>query len=169
MDSPEAAAMLTASQGAHLVLDRSFLAGDCALMIPQTDDGRILFAIPWHGRTLVGTTETSAPKLLLEPRPLRAEIDFLLSHAGRYLDRKPTESDILSAFAGLRPLVSARAGQNTAGLSRSHTLLISDSGLATTPGAKWTTYRKMGEATVAAARAAGLPARPSPTKDLPLH
>ena len=170
MDSPEAAGMLTASQGAHLVLDRSFLPGDCALMIPQTDDGRILFAIPWHGRTLVGTTGTSAPRLLLEPRPLRAEIDFLLSHAGRYLDRKPAESDILSAFAGLRPLVSARAGKNTAGLSRSHTLLISDSGLVTITGGKWTTYRKMAEDTVdAAARAAGLPARPSPTKDLPLH
>lgn len=170
LDAPGAPGILAASQGTHIVLDRSFLPSNCALMIPRTDDGRVLFAIPWHGRTLVGTTETAAPDLPLEPRPLRAEVEFLLDHAGRYLDRKPVEADILSAFAGLRPLVQARGARSTAVLSRSHTLLVSGSGLVTVTGGKWTTYRKMAEDTVnVAAGVAGLPKRPSPTVDLPLH
>ena len=170
MDEPHASQMITASQGAHIVLDKSFLPGDSALMIPRTDDGRVLFAIPWLGRTLVGTTETPAPELSLEPRPLRAEIEFLLEHAGRYLWQKPSPRDILSAFAGMRPLVNKRARKKTAALSRSHALLVSASGLVTTTGGKWTTCRKMGQDTVnAAARWAGLPTRPSRTQDLPLH
>jgi len=169
MDDPQAPGVITVSQGTHVVLDKSFLPGDSALMIPSTDDGRLLFAIPWNDRTLVGTTDTPVRETSLEPRPFHEEIEFLLRHAGRYLAGQPVKRDILSAFAGLRPLVGVR-GRSTAGLSRAHTLLVSASGLVTIAGGKWTTYRRMGEETVnAAERAAGLPARTSRTKDLRLH
>ena len=170
MDDPQAPEIIATSQGTHIVLDKSFLPGDCALMVPQTDDGRILFAIPWQNRTLVGTTETAVQENTLEPRPLRAEIEFLLTHAGRYLSKKPAGQDILSAFAGLRPLVKSGAERKTAGLSRDHTLLVSRSGLVSVAGGKWTTYRKMGEDTInLAARTAGLSPQPSRTRDLKLH
>jgi len=170
MVDPTLKELITPSQGVHLVLDGSFLSGDSAIMVPHTDDGRVLFAVPWHGRTIVGTTDTPIPAASLEPRPLQEEIDFLLTHAGRYLNRHPERSDVLSIFAGVRPLVRADAGSDTASLSRDHTLLVESNGLVTIAGGKWTTYRKMGEDTVtAAAQIAGLEERPSVTAELRIH
>jgi glycerol-3-phosphate dehydrogenase len=171
MDEPEAATMIAPSQGVHIVLDRSFLPGETAIMVPKTDDGRVLFAIPWLGRTLVGTTDTPVSEIRLEPKPLREELRFLLEHAGRYLTVDPRPADVLSTFAGLRPLVRGEGElEGTAALARDHTLHVSGSGLVTITGGKWTTYRKMAEDTVdQAAMLAGLDERPSVTADLPIH
>lgn len=170
MADPGARDIITHSQGVHLVLDGSFLPGDSAIMVPRTDDGRVLFAIPWHGRTVVGTTDSPVPAASLEPRALPEEIDFLLNHASRYLSRHPSPSDLLSVFAGIRPLVRTHGGVDTASLSRDHTLIVDDTGLVTIAGGKWTTYRKMGEDTVTvAARVAGLQDRPSVTGGLRIH
>ncbi len=171
MDEPDSPPLLAPSQGVHLVLDRSFLPGDCAIMVPHTDDRRVLFAVPWRGRVVVGTTDTPVSEPSPEPRPLPQEVDFLLRHAARYLDHDPGPADVLSCFAGLRPLVrAAKDGKSTSSLARDHTLLVSPSGLVTITGGKWTTYRKMGEDTIdEAARAAGLEDLPSVTASLPLH
>jgi len=170
MIDPAAVELITPSQGVHLVLDGSFLSGDSAIMVPQTDDGRVLFAVPWHGRTIVGTTDTPVAAASLEPRPLPEEIAFLLTHAARYLTRHPVAADVLSAFAGIRPLVRSGNNGDTASLSRDHTLLVDSSGLVTIAGGKWTTYRKMGEDAVsAAAQVAGLDERPSVTSGLHIH
>lgn len=170
LDEPACAPVIVPSQGVHLVLDRSFLPGDSAIMVPHTDDGRVLFAVPWHDRVIVGTTDTPVESIPLEPRPLPEEIDFLLAHAARYLTRDPAPDDVLSVFAGLRPLVQSGKGGTTASLSRDHTLLVSNSGLVTITGGKWTTYRHMGEETVTAAAAvAGLAERPSVTQELRIH
>ncbi len=169
-DDAKCEPMLTVSQGAHIVLDRSFLPGESALMIPKTADGRVLFAIPWQGHVLVGTTDTPVNGAVLEPRPLAQEIEFLLEHANIYLNRAPSESDVLSAFAGLRPLVKSGAARNTSKLSRDHTMIVSSSGLITITGGKWTTYRRMGEDVVnKAAEQAGLAASVSRTTELLLH
>lgn len=170
MVDPEVQNLITPSQGVHLVLDGSFLSGKSAIMVPHTDDGRVLFAVPWHGRTIVGTTDTPIPTATLEPRPLPEEIDFLLSHAARYLTRHPQRVDVLSVFAGIRPLVRSAVGGDTASLSRDHTLLVESSGLVTIAGGKWTTYRKMGEDTVgAAAQVAGFDECPSVSANLHIH
>jgi len=170
MDDPAAVPVITPSQGVHLVLDRSFLPGECAVMVPHTDDGRVLFAVPWHGRVIVGTTDTPVSAVSVEPRPLEEEIGFLLTHAGRYLTRHPVRDDVLSVFAGLRPLVRSAGEQETAALSRDHTILISGSGLVTVTGGKWTTYRRMGEDTVERAiQVAGLAARPSVSAGQRIH
>lgn len=171
MDEPQSKPMIAPSQGVHIVLDRSFLPGDHAIMIPKTDDGRVLFVIPWYDHAVVGTTDTPISETPLEPRPLPDEIEFLLSHAARYLTKDPQPSDVLSAFVGLRPLVKGNAESGpTAALSRDHTLVISSSGLVTITGGKWTTYRKMGEDTVNKSIPVGdLPQRPSTTKKLRLH
>ncbi len=170
LDEPDCTPLIVPSQGVHLVLDRSFLPGDSAIMVPHTDDGRILFAVPWHNRVIVGTTDTPMDSTTLEPRPLPEEIDFLLAHAARYLTRDPAPRDVLSVFAGLRPLVQSDKGGTTASLSRDHTLLVSTSGLVTITGGKWTTYRHMGEeAVTAAAAVAGLVERPSVTRELRIH
>ena len=169
LDEPRSAPMIAPSQGAHIVLDRSFLPGDTALMVPRTRDGRVLFAIPWHGRTLVGTTDTPLKKIGTEPCPLASELDFLLAHAAQHLSVSPTRADVLSCFAGVRPLVRSGASRNTAALSRDHTVTISPAGLVTIAGGKWTTYRHMAEdAVTAAASSAGLPARDCATGTLPL-
>jgi glycerol-3-phosphate dehydrogenase len=170
LDDSDAGPVMAPSQGAHLVLDRSFLPGDNAIMIPQTSDGRVLFAVPWHDRIVLGTTDTPVDSVTLEPRPLQEEIDFILSQAARYLVRPPTRADVLSAFAGLRPLVRSEDGGDSAALSREHLVLISGSGLVTITGGKWTIYRKMGEDTIdQAAAVAGLEDRPSATTTLRLH
>lgn len=170
MDDPGAVDMIAPSQGVHIVLERSFLPGDTAILVPHTDDGRVLFAIPWHGRVVVGTTDTPVKKVLLEPCPLASEVEFLLEHAARYLTKDPAKSDILSAFAGLRPLVSTSEVQNTAAISRDHTIHISNSGLLTIAGGKWTTYRRMAEDAVGqAAVLAQLEERPSVTRALNIH
>ncbi|HEU0265160.1 MAG TPA: glycerol-3-phosphate dehydrogenase/oxidase [Geobacterales bacterium] len=170
LDDPAVAAMIAPSQGVHLVLDKSFLPGESAIMVPHTADGRVMFAVPWHDRVVVGTTDTPVSETPLEPKPLPEEIDFLLAHAARYLTRHPQPADVLSIFAGLRPLVKAGDSSDTASLSRDHSLTISPSGLVTITGGKWTTYRKMGEDTVTtAARLAGLEERPSKTAELRIH
>jgi glycerol-3-phosphate dehydrogenase len=149
MDVPAGKPLVRPSQGAHIVLDKSFLKGDVALMIPKTDDGRVLFAVPWHGKVLVGTTDTPLDAHSMEPKPLAEEIEFILKTAGNYLLRKPTHADILSAFAGLRPLAAPGKNTNsTKEISRSHKLIVSDSGLITITGGKWTTYRKMAQDTI---------------------
>jgi glycerol-3-phosphate dehydrogenase len=162
--------MIAPSQGIHLVFDGSYLPGGSAIMVPKTSDGRVLFAIPWHGHTLVGTTDTPIPTATLEPRPLADEIKFVLDTAGEYLDRRPTRADVLSVFVGIRPLVKAGDGGNTAALSRDHTIHIDQCGLLTIAGGKWTTYRNMAEDCVnQAATLARLPDRPCPTRTLRVH
>ncbi len=149
MDNPEAPKMIQPSQGIHLVLDLDFLGGKDALMIPKTRDGRVLFAVPWHGKLVVGTTDTLREKPKLEPEALQKEIDFVLETAAGYLARNPTRADVKSVFAGLRPLARPKEGSTkTKEISRSHKVILSESGLVTLTGGKWTTFRKMGEDTV---------------------
>jgi glycerol-3-phosphate dehydrogenase len=170
LDGGHAAPLITPSQGIHLVLDRALLGGTSALVVPHTDDSRILFAIPWHGKLLLGTTDTPVERPALEPRPLETELEFVLTNAARYLERVPERSEILSIFAGLRPLVMPQRGQSTAAASRDHHLEVSPSGLVTIAGGKWTTYRHMAEEAIDAAERVGrLRARPSRTRDLRLH
>jgi len=147
MAEPAAEQMMVPSQGIHLVFDRSFLTGDTALMVPHTDDGRVLFAVPWHNRTLVGTTDTPIDSISYEPLPFEEEIEFVLETAGRYLSHKPTREDILSVFVGIRPLAKAAgAGDGkTSAISRDYTIHIDHAGLLTIAGGKWTTYRHMAE------------------------
>ena len=169
LDAPDATRMTSPSQGIHLVLDSAFLPGDNAIMVPHTDDGRVLFVIPWHGRILVGTTDTPMTEAELEPRALPDEIEFVLRNAGRYLTKDPGPGDVLSVFAGQRPLVRAE-GTETKKISREHEVFVSNSGLVTVLGGKWTTYRKMAEdAMVDAIAVGGLEARPCVTEDLKLH
>ena len=170
MDDPAAKPMIAPSQGVHVVLDKSFLPGDTAIMVPRTSDGRVMFAIPWHGHALVGTTDTAIETATLEPTALDAEIDFILDTASRYLARDPTRADVLSVFTGIRPLVKATDVGNTAALSRDHTIQVAKSGLLTIAGGKWTTYRRMAEDCVDhAATLAGLDERPCVTKTLRVH
>jgi glycerol-3-phosphate dehydrogenase len=162
--------LVSPSQGTHLVFARSLLPGDSALLVPKTPDGRVLFAIPWHGHTLVGTTDVPIPEASAEPRPTELEIDFILDTAGRYLATKPTRADVLSTFAGIRPLVKASGVTRTATLSREHTIHTDRPGLVTITGGKWTTYRAMAEDGVnVAAELAGLPRRPCVTPHRPIH
>ena len=137
--------MIAPSQGAHLVFDRSFLPSSDAILVPHTKDGRVMFALPWHNHTLVGTTDTPITDTPVEPVALDQEIEFMLETAGLYLAKKPTRADILSVFAGVRPLVKSGEGKNTAALSRDHSVHIDPSGLLTIAGGKWTTYRNMAE------------------------
>ncbi|HLY19671.1 MAG TPA: FAD-dependent oxidoreductase [Bryobacteraceae bacterium] len=165
-----AAPMIAPSQGIHLVFERSFLPGDSAIMVPHTSDGRVMFAIPWHGHTLIGTTDTPVAEATLEPVATEQEIEFVLSTASLYLARKPERGDILSVFAGIRPLVRSGGGGNTAALSRDHTIHIDPSGLLTICGGKWTTYRHMAEDCVNHAAMLGrLPEQPCVTETLHLH
>ncbi len=139
--------MVAPSQGVHMVVDRAFLPGDTGLMVPKTADGRVLFAVPWLGKVILGTTDTPRNDLALEPEPFDEEVQFILSEAARYLQRAPTRADVRSVWVGLRPLVKPQDddGDNTKGLSREHTVLVSRSGLVTVTGGKWTTYRAMAE------------------------
>ena len=167
---PDAASMIVPSQGIHLVFDKAFLAGESAIMVPHTSDGRVLFAIPWQGHTLVGTTDTPLQASTLEPIAREEEINFILSTAGQYLSKAPTRDDVLSVFAGIRPLVRATNTASTAALSRDHVIQIDRSGLVSIMGGKWTTYRHMAEDCVdQAATLAQLPDRPCVTHDLRIH
>ncbi len=167
---PQAAPLIAASQGIHLVFPRSFLPGDAALMVPRTGDGRVLFAIPWLGHTLVGTTDTPLDDATLEPLPREEEINFLLGTAGRYLHKAPTRADVLSVFTGIRPLVRRGKAKNTAALSRDHTIHFDPSGLLTITGGKWTTYRNMAEDCVnQAIHHAHLSSRRCQTRTLRIH
>ncbi|MEO7216391.1 glycerol-3-phosphate dehydrogenase/oxidase [Mucilaginibacter sp.] len=171
MDKPGKKPMVRPSQGVHLVLSRSFMPGGDALMIPATDDGRVLFAVPWHDKLVVGTTDTPLDNHSLEPAALPEEIDFILRTAGRYLTKQPAKADVLSVFAGLRPLAAPEKDSSTTKeISRSHKLVVSGSGLITITGGKWTTYRKMGEDTIDRAIVVGkLNPSPCKTRDLPIH
>jgi glycerol-3-phosphate dehydrogenase len=170
LDDSDAQPMLRPSQGVHIVLGREFLPGDDAIMVPRTEDRRVLFAIPWHGRTLVGTTDTPVEHATLEPRAFPEEIEFLLRTAGRYLDHDPTPDDVLSVFTGIRPLVAGAANTHTAQLSRDHVLHVSVSGLLTIAGGKWTTYRRMAEDVVDHAIVLGdLAPQPCVTEQLRIH
>ncbi len=173
MDNPEEKPLVRPSQGVHLVVDKSFLGGDDAIMIPKTSDGRVMFGVPWHNRVILGTTDIPVKEFVLEPKALDEEVDFILETAGRYLEKKPQRSDVLCVFAGLRPLAAPKhesEDAKTKEISRSHKLLVSPSGLITITGGKWTTYRKMAEDTVnAGIRARKLPFRPCRTKDIKIH
>lgn len=149
MDVPDKKPMVKPSQGIHIVISSSFLNSDCALMIPETTDGRVLFAIPWYEHIIVGTTDTPIDEYSMEPLALDKEIEFILDTIKQYLKDPPVEKDILSVFAGLRPLAAPDDNTvKTKEISRSHKLFVSDSGLVTITGGKWTTYRKMAEETV---------------------
>ena len=162
--------IIAPSQGIHLVFAKEFLLAETALMIPKTSDGRVLFAIPWHNKTLIGTTETPIKTAELEPQAFQKEIEFILETAKNYLAKPPTQADILSVFVGIRPLVQSRNAKNTARLSRDHTIEIDKSNLLTITGGKWTTYRRMAEDAVnQAVKIADLPKKSSPTKDLKIH
>ncbi len=171
MDKPDTKDMIRPSQGVHLVLDKSFLQSKDAIMIPHTSDGRVLFAVPWYNRVIVGTTDTLVKDASLEPRALEEEIEFILNTAGIYLTKVPTRKDVKSIFAGLRPLAASEGDEkSTKEISRHHKVLISISGLITITGGKWTTYRKMGEDAVdKALLIAGLPERKSITENLMIH
>ena len=167
---PAAEPMIAPSQGIHLVFDGSFLAADYAIMVPHTSDGRVMFAIPWHGHTVVGTTDTPIAQATLEPVALEHEVEFILQTASLYLARKPVRGDVLSVFAGIRPLVRSGESGNTAALSRDHTIRIENSGMITICGGKWTTYRHMAEDCVnQAATLARLAEKPCVTGHLNIH
>jgi glycerol-3-phosphate dehydrogenase len=146
MDNPQSPKSICVSQGVHLVLDKSFYPSEHALMIPETSDGRVLFAVPWHDKVVLGTTDTPIEEASLEPQALEKEINFILETAADYFTRKPQRSDVLSVFAGLRPLAAPQGEEHTTKeISRSHKIMVSTSHLFTILGGKWTTYRKMGE------------------------
>lgn len=170
MGNPSAQKMVAPSQGTHLVLDRTFLPGDTAIIVPHTSDGRVLFVIPWHGHVLVGTTDVGMVQALPEPVPTKSEVDFILDTAGRYLVRPPRRSDVLAVFAGIRPLVKSSGTANTASLSRDHTIQVEETGLMTITGGKWTTYRNMAEDCVnQASMLANMQSRKCVTKTLRIH
>lgn len=170
LDDPTAAPVIRPSRGAHLVVSKSVLPGDTAVIVPKTDDGRVLFAIPWLGRVLIGTTDTPVDKAAADPHPSVEEVDFLLDHASRYLDAQLDRSTVVGVFAGLRPLVAAGVPGATKTLSREHALFVSPSGLVTIVGGKWTTYRRMArDAVDRAATVAGLPRRECVTESHPLR
>ena len=169
-DDKNAKSIIAPSRGTHIVLDKSFLPGENAIMVPHTSDGRILFAIPWLNHVIVGTTDVEIDEPTLEPFAEEDEIDFLLNTASKYLVKDPSRTDILSIFSGIRPLVTKGDEESTAAISREHTVLISRSGLITVAGGKWTTYRKMAEDTIdQAIEVAQLEYKPSVTENFHLH
>jgi len=171
MDDPEAGNMIRPSQGIHLVLNNKFLQAKHAIMVPQTSDGRVMFAVPWYDKVVVGTTDTLVDNISLEPKPLGEEINFVLQTAGQYLAIDPGLEDVLSVFAGLRPLAaSGDDDKSTKEISRHHKVMVSVSGLISVIGGKWTTYRKMAEDAVDYAIMVGeLPERKCHTHHLPVH
>ena len=168
MADTEAEQLVVASQGIHLVFERSFLKGDTALMVPKTSDGRVLFVIPWHGHAVAGTTDTPVDEATLEPRPYEEEIEFILETAARFFVRPPSREDVLAVYVGLRPLV--KGDGKTSALSRDHVIHVDTSGLLTITGGKWTTYRHMAEDCVDHAITLGrLPDAECATKNLRIH
>ena len=173
MDEPGVKDMLSPSQGVHVVVERRFQPGDSAVMIPKTDDGRVLFAVPWHDKVVIGTTDTPVGQVSLEPRALDEEIEFILRTAKQYFANAPTRQDVLSVYVGQRPLVKNEKTDgvgSTAAISRDHIIRISKAGLITITGGKWTTYRKMGEDGVdQAIKVGNLQKRPTRTPEMRLH
>ncbi|CAN5272547.1 glycerol-3-phosphate dehydrogenase/oxidase [soil metagenome] len=170
-DEPHKKPIVRSSQGIHIVLDKSFMPGTDAIMIPKTDDGRVLFVVPWHGKLLIGTTDTPLNDHSVEPIALEEEVSFVMRTVAKYLTKVPTRKDVRSVFAGLRPLAAPQNGSaKTKEISRSHKLIVSPSGLITITGGKWTTYRRMAEDTVnKAIETAQLPAHSCVTKELSIH
>lgn len=171
MDNPQAKNIVRPSQGIHLVLDKSFLPGNDAIMIPKTDDGRVLFLVPWQNKVVVGTTDTPLDSHSLEPKALEEEVDFIIYTANKYLNKKVGKEDVLSIFAGLRPLAATKDNsEKTKEISRSHKIIVSDSELITITGGKWTTFRRMAQDTVNKAISIGkLPNMTCKTKNLRIH
>ena len=173
MDDKNEAPMVRPSQGIHLVVDRSFLGGNDAIMIPKTSDGRVLFGVPWHNRLIIGTTDTPVKEIAVEPKPLEEEIDLVLKTSAKYLARPPQRKDVLCVYAGLRPLAAPKRNideKKTKEISRRHKLIISPAGLITITGGKWTTYRQMAQETVDfGIKKCGLPLKKCVTKDLKIH
>jgi len=170
MDEPHKDNLIAPSQGIHAVVGKHFFPGINALMIPKTDDGRVLFAVPWHNKVILGTTDTPIKNIAIEPRPQEEEIGFILHHANRYLTKKITRKDIDSVFVGLRPLIKKAGAATTSLLSRDHTILVSKSRLITVSGGKWTTYRKMAEDVIdKAIQMAQLPQKACVTKELSIQ
>ena len=170
LSDEKAEKIIAPSQGIHLVFDKEFLPSKNAVMIPKTSDGRVLFAIPWHDKTLIGTTDTPIETADLEPRPLESEIEFILQTAGKYLSKLPKRADVLSVFVGIRPLVKSSNKSNTAAFSRDHTIEIDDANLLTVTGGKWTTYRRMAKDAVnQAITKNNLPDVKSATENLKVH
>jgi glycerol-3-phosphate dehydrogenase len=166
--APQRPPLVAPSQGLHLVVDRAFWPGEHALLVPKTHDGRVLFAVPWLGKTILGTTDTPREQVAYEPRPLREEVDFILGECARYLSRPPGREDVRAAWVGMRPLVrpSAEDGADSKALSREHTVLVARSGLVSVTGGKWTTYRAMAEDVLQRCMARGLlPPRPGGVTD----
>ena len=169
-DDKKASDLMVPSQGTHLVLPREFLPGNTAILVPHTEDNRVLFLVPWHDKVLLGTTDIPVSKATLEPKASKKEILFLLKHAAGYLSKPPNLSDVLSVFSGIRPLVKSNEEDKTSSLSRDHVISVSKSGLITLVGGKWTTYRKMAEDVISKAiEISSLPDHPCITKTLPLH
>lgn len=169
MDDPDAEPIVSPSQGIHLVFEKEFLPSDTAIMIPKTDDGRVLFAVPWHNKIIVGTTDTPVQQPATEPTAMEEEIEFVMHHITRYLTKDPEREDIKSVFAGLRPLIKGNS-KTTAALSRDHHISVTESELITVAGGKWTTYRKMAEDVMEIAiHKAGLPEKDCRTGSLPVH
>ncbi len=182
MDDKDAEPLISHSQGIHLVFDKEFLLSDTAIMIPRTDDGRVLFAVPWHNKIIIGTTDTPVSfgdnvetrhalslQRMHEPIAFKEEIDFVMQHIHRYLKKDPSYNDIRSVFAGLRPLVKSNS-KITAAISRDHHISVSDSELISITGGKWTTYRKMAEDVMEIAiHKAGMSEKECVTKNLRIH
>jgi len=170
MDEKKAEKRILTSQGSHIILDRSFMKSSTAIMVPHTDDGRVLFIVPWKNHLVVGTTDLNIDEPVLEPKPFEEEIEFLLEHAGKYLIKDPKREDVLSAFSGIRPLVKTSSDQDSSKVSRDHLIFASDSKLLTICGGKWTTFRKMAEDVIDKAIALfKLVERPCTTESLKLH
>ena len=171
MDTPKARDIVRVSQGVHLVLDKEFVPGDYAIMIPQTSDGRVLFAVPWHNKVVVGTTDVQKETHELEPRALEEEVDFILETAGRFLVKPPKRSDVKAVFAGLRPLAAPTGeGKKTKEISRGHKIVVADSGMVTLTGGKWTTYRQMAEDVMdQVSKVAGFEKKKSATRHMQIH
>ncbi|MEA3505847.1 MAG: glycerol-3-phosphate dehydrogenase/oxidase [Bacteroidota bacterium] len=171
MDESKARDIVKSSQGVHLVLDKSFCPNDYAIMIPATSDGRVLFAVPWHNKIVLGTTDVQKEKHELEPKALEEEVDFILETAARFLLKPPKRSDVLSIYAGLRPLAAPTGeGKKTKEISRSHKIIASKAKLVTIIGGKWTTYRQMGEDVIdRIEKEVGFAHRKTQTKKLHVH
>ena len=171
MDEENALPLVRPSQGVHIVVNKSFLAGSNSLLIPKTPDGRVLFAVPWHEHVLIGTTDTPLKQHSLEPRALEQEIDFILETIAQILKTPPAKKDILAVFAGLRPLAASQNNdEKTKEISRDHKIIVNASGLVTITGGKWTTYRKMAEDTLSKImKRKMLPEKKCITRDLKIH
>ncbi len=170
LDDPNHKPLLTVSQGIHIVVEKKFFPGDKAMIIPRTDDGRVLFAVPWHDKVVIGTTDTPINDILIEPKPLPDEIDFIIRNINRYLTTNITRIDIKTVYTGLRPLINIKGKKATSFLPRDHTTIVSASGMITITGGKWTTYRTMGKSAVDNAVFVGkLEKKESDTASLTLH